>query len=228
MERIPRGFQFHRAFGSPEIDPEHQPFASHLEDKRAGAADLGQPRNGSGSQPRRVFRQLVFFHHLQSGQRRRHGQIVLTEGIRMDHAVLHAVEYRIHDTRRRYHRAHGHISAGKRLGHADDIRFDSGPVLVGEPFAGAAQPTLHLVDHQQCAGLAAKPRRPPPDSLGYHRAGFPLHRFHHKGGHIFVVKRLFQRCQIVERDLPVSGIRSPNRSRKKSEPLSDSEPMVSP
>lgn len=103
--------------------------------------------------------------------------------------------------RRRDHRTHRHIAAGKRLGHADDIRFYSGPVLVREPFAGAAQAALNLIGHQRRAGFAAKPPCLRQIAVGRDLASLSLHRFHDESGRVLLPQRLLQRFQVVEGNL---------------------------
>ena len=70
-----------------------------------------------------VFDYAVLLHDRERGERGGHGQIVLAEGVRMDHAALHGVEDGIHDFRRGDDRADRHVAAGERLGDADDIRL---------------------------------------------------------------------------------------------------------
>src|SRR5690606_5971267 len=50
--------------------------------------------------------------------------------------------------------ADGHARA-QALGQGHDVRLDAG-VLVGEPLAGAADATLHLVEHEQPVLLVAE------------------------------------------------------------------------
>ena len=74
-------------------------------------------------------------------------------------------------------------AVAERLGHRDDVRLDA-HVLEGEPPTGAAEPGLHLVDHEQGAPLVAQAA----DPLQVRRGGrlhatLALHRLEQHGRH---------------------------------------------
>src|SRR2546428_9061101 len=117
---------------------------------------------------------MIFFDHQQRRQRCSHRQVILTEGVRMDDATFHGVEYAVHDPGPRYHRADWNIAAGKGFRYADDVGLDFWPVLIAEPFAGPPESRLDFVDHQQGPELAAEALGFSEVAVLHHLARFPL------------------------------------------------------
>ena len=98
-----------------------------------------------------------------------------------------------------------HISAGKRLGGADDVRLNVRPMLITEPFACAAESTLNLVEDQQRFIFAAQALRFFQVSVGDHFTALALQRLQDESCGGPSRQRFFQRSQIVERDLDGAG-----------------------
>ena len=152
-----------------------------------------------------VFDHALLLHHLKGRQRRGHCQIVLTESVGVDDAVLHGIEHGVHDLRGSDHGAHRNIAARERFGHADYVGLHFRPVLPGEPLARSAQAALDFIDHEERPGFAAQPLGLGKVSLGDNFAALALHRLEHEGGDIFPEKRALERRQIIERDCLRSG-----------------------
>jgi len=91
----------------------------------------------------------ILLDHPQARDRRGHGHVVLAEGVGVDDAALHRVEHAVHHLWRGDDSPHRHEPARQRLGAADDVGLDIGPVLKGEPLARPAQAALHFVEDQQ-------------------------------------------------------------------------------
>ena len=126
----------------------------------------------------------------------------------MLHRLLERAEHRREHALGGQHRADRHVATGKRLGDRDDVGAQI-PVLVAEELAGAAEPGLHLVDHQQRLVLAAQRLRLVPVLRRRLVDALALDRLDDEGGDVAPHQRLVQRVDVAERHRLAAGQQLP-------------------
>ena len=122
----------------------------------------------------------------------------------MDVTAFQSPNRALEDLAARHHRRHRHVSTAQRLTDRHDVRLES-PVLAGEPFAGTAQSSLDLIDHEQGAVPAAQLLRGLEVAGRRQRHQPSLDRLDDEGGDIARAQLGLKAGQISERNMGAAG-----------------------
>ncbi|MNH19040.1 hypothetical protein D3C79_787640 [compost metagenome] len=167
-----------------KLQRRHQPGPLHLTDQWVVGKHF--PQNALQVRPRVVLHlahDTFVTQRLQvgDGHCRRHRVAGIGQAVGKYPAALHQ---RLGNALAQHQAAHGHIAAGQALGNRQGVGLEA-EVFMGEPFAGAAKATDHLIGAQQHVVLAADTLdfRPVAFRREDHAAG-PLEGFGNEAGNV--------------------------------------------
>ena len=149
VERPPRHFLrglARRHLGRSVLDklhPHPEPEPPNIANARVPPAELAQPVERPGAEPRRAVDQSLGLENLQRGQAGASQDRVLLVRVVANGKVAGHVEVPPRD-----HRRQGEDAAAERLPQDDDVRHDA-EVLEREEPPRLAEPVWYLVEHEQ-------------------------------------------------------------------------------